>query len=100
MRVAVGWFGGNCGSCLSCREGDFIHCERLQIPGDGYPGGCSELGLGSLGHLGVQFVGKLIAASRTAHGHPSGTARDTEETLRFAALTGVRLMTEFPALSG
>jgi alcohol dehydrogenase len=37
---------------------------------------------------------QLIAASRTVHGHPSGTARDTEETLRFAALTGVRPMTE------
>jgi alcohol dehydrogenase len=227
-RVAVGWFGGNCGSCLPCREGDFIHCERLQIPGYSYPGGYSEavtvpvtalahipdslsaveaapmgcagvtafnalrhsvarpgevvavLGLGGLGHLGVQFASKLgfetvavargaaradlatqlgahhyidstagdvakqlqalggakvvlataassaamsatidglrrngelivigavpdpiqvspmqlIAASRTVHGHPSGTARDTEETLHFAALTGVRPMTE------
>ncbi|GAA3220675.1 hypothetical protein [Nonomuraea helvata] len=28
------------------------------------------------------------------HGHPSGTALDVEETLRFAALTGVRPMIE------
>jgi alcohol dehydrogenase len=41
-RVAVGWFGGNCGTCLACREGDFIHCERLKIPGYSYPGGYSE----------------------------------------------------------
>lgn len=227
-RVAIGWFGGNCGTCLACREGDFIHCERLQVPGYSYPGGYSEavivpatalaripdavsaveaapmgcagvttfnalrrsaarpgelvavLGLGGLGHLGVQFATKLgfetvavargaaraglatqlgahhyidatsgdvagqlralggakavlataasseamaatidglqhngelivigavpepiqvspfqiIAGSKTVHGHPSGTARDTEETLHFAALTGIRPMTE------
>jgi alcohol dehydrogenase len=228
QRVAVGWFGGNCGTCMACREGDFIHCERLQVPGWAYPGGYSEavvvpataparipdsmsaveaaplgcagvttfnslrrsaarpgelvavLGLGGLGHLGVQFASKLgfetvaiargadkaesatrlgahhyidattgdvaeqlqalggakvvlatagsseamsatidglrpggelvvlgadpepiqvspfqiIAGSKTVHGHPSGTARDVEETLHFAALTGVRAMTE------
>ena len=227
-RVAVGWFGGNCGTCLACREGDFIHCERLQVPGWAYPGGYSEatvvpasalaripdeftaveaapmgcagvtafnafrrspagpgdlvavLGLGGLGHLGVQFANRMgfetvaisrgadkedeatklgahhyvdstagdvadrlqalggarvvlgtanssdamgatidglrhngelvvvgadaapiqvspfqiLATSKTVHGHPSGTARDIEETLRFAALTGVRPMTE------
>ena len=227
-RVAVGWFGGNCGTCLACREGDFIHCERIQVPGWAYPGGYADavvvpssalaripdaftaveaapmgcagvatynslrhsaagsgdlvavLGLGGLGHLGVQFANKLgfetvaiargadkedaakqlgahhyidsnagevatqlqilggakvvlatagsseamsatidglrhngelivvgadpapiqvspfqiIATSKTVHGHPSGTARDVEETLRFAALTGVRPMTE------
>lgn len=37
---------------------------------------------------------QLIATSRTVHGHPSGTARDVEETLRFAALTGIRPVTE------
>ncbi|MEV4570178.1 alcohol dehydrogenase [Nonomuraea sp. NPDC049419] len=227
-RVAVGWFGGNCGTCRSCREGDFIHCARMQVPGWAYPGGYAEyttvpvsalarvpdeisaveaapmgcagvttfnslrrsaarpgdlvaiLGLGGLGHLGVQFANKLgfetvavargadkadtakhlgahhyvdstagdvagqlqalggarvvlataasseamsaaidglgdngelvvlgatpepiqvspfqlITNSRTVHGHPSGTAREVEETLRFAALTGVRALTE------
>jgi alcohol dehydrogenase len=227
-RVAVGWFGGNCGRCVPCREGDFIHCERLKIPGYSYPGGYSEaviapvtalaripgsfsaveaapmgcagvttfnalrrsaarpgdlvavIGLGGLGHLGVQFASKLgfetvaigrgdaqadlatqlgahhyadstdgdvakqlqalggakavlatvgssaamsptidglrpggellvigispepirvtplqiISPSKTVHGHPSGTAREVEETLHFAALSGVRPMTE------
>ncbi len=228
QRVAVGWFGGNCGYCVPCRDGDFIHCERLQVPGWAYPGGYSEavvvpatalaripdafsaaeaapmgcagvttfnalrrsaarpgdlvavLGLGGLGQLGVQFANKLgfetvaiargeekaepaaklgahhyidsaagdvaaqlqalggakvvlataasaeamsatidglryngelvvvgavpepievspfqiISTSKTVHGHPSGTARDVEETLHFAALTGVRPMVE------
>jgi alcohol dehydrogenase len=228
QRVAVGWFGGHCGTCVSCRAGDFIHCANLRVPGWAYPGGYAEavtvpanalalipdalsaveaaplscagvtsfnalrrssarpgelvavLGVGGLGHLAVQFANKLgfetvaiargadkaetakrlgahhyvdstqadvaeqlqtlggakvilatagsssamsaaidglgpsgelvvvgadpepiqvspfqlIATSRTVHGHPSGTARDVEETMNFAALTGIRAMTE------
>ena len=231
-RVSVGWFGGNCGICVSCREGDFIHCVNIQVPSWSYPGGYAEavvvpvsalaripagisaveaapmgcagvatfnalrrssarpgdlvavLGIGGLGHLGVQFSSKLgfetvaisrgtqlaetarqlgahhyidstsgdvagqlqalggaqvilataassaamtaaieglrhngelivlgatpepievspfqiISSSRTIHGHPSGTARDIEETLRFAALTGIRPMIETRSL--
>jgi alcohol dehydrogenase len=41
-RVAVGWFGGHCGVCDACREGDFIHCARIQVPGWAYPGGYAE----------------------------------------------------------
>jgi alcohol dehydrogenase len=41
-RVAVGWFGGSCGHCASCREGDFITCEHLQVPGWKYQGGFAE----------------------------------------------------------
>lgn len=227
-RVAVGWFGGNCATCRFCREGDFIHCEVLQVPGWAYPGGYAEatvvpatalaripdelapadaapmgcagvatfnalrhsparpgdlvavLGLGGLGHLGVQFANKMglevvvvargddkadlatslgahhyidsttevvtdrlkalggartvlataansaamtgvidglrpggellvlgatpepievspfqvISTTKGLHGHPSGTAADVEDTLRFAALTGVRPITE------
>ncbi len=230
-RVAVGWFGGNCGVCEPCREGDFIHCVQVKVPGWQYAGGYADttvvpvtalarvpesftaveaapmgcagvatfnslrrsgaragdlvavLGIGGLGHLGVQFAHRMgfetvavargegkaelarelgahhyvdsteqdvaaalqalggakavlatavsspamgaaidglrhdgellvvgatpeaievspfqiIASSRTVHGHPSGTAKDVEDTLRFAALTGVRPMTEtFP----
>jgi alcohol dehydrogenase len=228
QRVAVGWFGGNCGRCVPCREGDFINCQNLQVPGWAYPGGYADavvvpasalaaipdeltaveaapmgcagvttynalrhsiakpgdlvavLGLGGLGHLGVQFAAKLgfrtvaiargqdkkqlatelgarhyidssdedvaaaldalggakvvlatvpnadamtatigglthrgelvvlgatpdpikvsplqlITGSKTIHGHPSGTARDVEETLAFAVLSGVRAMVE------
>ncbi|MFI9389995.1 alcohol dehydrogenase [Streptomyces bauhiniae] len=41
-RVAVGWFGGSCGWCKPCREGDFITCVRLQVPGWAYDGGFAE----------------------------------------------------------
>ncbi|MER5888998.1 alcohol dehydrogenase catalytic domain-containing protein [Streptomyces sp. NPDC001941] len=103
-RVAVGWFGGSCGHCRSCRAGDFIVCRELKVPGWAYDGGFAEkvvapvdalaripeelssvdagplacagvtvfnglrrsqarpgdlvavLGLGGLGHLGVQYA--------------------------------------------
>ena len=42
QRVAVGWFGGNCGHCVACREGDAINCAHLQTPGLSYPGGFAE----------------------------------------------------------
>ncbi len=42
-RVGIGWHGGHCGKCDSCRRGDFITCARLQIPGISYDGGYAEL---------------------------------------------------------
>jgi alcohol dehydrogenase len=41
-RVAVGWFGGSCGHCTPCRQGDFIVCENLKVPGWSYDGGYAE----------------------------------------------------------
>jgi D-arabinose 1-dehydrogenase-like Zn-dependent alcohol dehydrogenase len=106
-RVGIGWHGGHCGKCESCRRGDFITCAKLQIPGISYDGGYAELvfapiealahipgelapedaaplmcagvttfnalrnsgarpgdlvaiqGIGGLGHLGVQFASKF-----------------------------------------
>ncbi|MFD8478040.1 alcohol dehydrogenase catalytic domain-containing protein [Kitasatospora sp. NPDC059673] len=106
-RVAVGWFGGSCGHCRPCREGDFIVCPNLKVPGWAYDGGFAEkviapvdalaripeglaaadagpmacagvtvfngmrrssarpgdlvavLGLGGLGHLGVQYAAAM-----------------------------------------
>ena len=230
-RVGIGWHGGHCGSCESCRRGDFITCVNLRIPGISYDGGYSEYvlapkeslaripdglapedaaplmcagitvfnalrnsgarpgdlaaiqGIGGLGHLGVQFASKfgletvaigrgadkknlalklgartyidsgaqdvakeltalggarvilatapdgkamgslidglgvngkliiigassepfavsslqLIGARKSLMGWPSGTAMDSEDTLRFAAANGVRAMIEtFP----
>ncbi|MCU7827287.1 alcohol dehydrogenase [Kitasatospora sp. DSM 101779] len=41
-RVAVGWFGGSCGHCRRCRQGDFIVCESLKVPGWAYDGGYAD----------------------------------------------------------
>jgi len=122
MRVGVGWHGGHCGHCPSCRRGDFITCNRGQIPGISYDGGYAEymtapfealasvpedlksedaapllcagittfnalrhsgaapgdlvavLGVGGLGHLGVQFSAKMgfktVAIARGADKGP------------------------------
>jgi D-arabinose 1-dehydrogenase-like Zn-dependent alcohol dehydrogenase len=37
---------------------------------------------------------QLIMARRSIRGWPSGTARDSEDTLNFCALTGIRPMVE------
>jgi D-arabinose 1-dehydrogenase-like Zn-dependent alcohol dehydrogenase len=228
QRVGVGWHGGQDGTCLSCRRGDFRNCRNLKIPGISYDGGyqqymvapvealaalpeslnameaapllCAGIttfnalrhsgatpgdlvavqGIGGLGHLGVQFASKfgykvaaigrgsenaalakklgashyidskatnaaealqklggaqvilatapsskamselinglgpngklmvigatfdpievtplqLISGSRTIQGWAAGTPTDSEDTLRFAELTGVRPMIE------
>lgn len=108
QRAGVGWHGGHCGYCNSCRRGDFVTCSKgRQITGLTCDGGYSEymlissaalakipdalsatdaaplfcagvttfnslrnsgarpddlvaiLGLGGLGHLGVQFAAKM-----------------------------------------
>ncbi|KHL04080.1 alcohol dehydrogenase [Sinomonas humi] len=41
-RVAVGWFGGSCGHCVLCRDGDVVHCPDRRVPGQSYPGGWAE----------------------------------------------------------
>jgi len=228
QRVGVGWHGGQDGTCLQCRRGDFVHCSNLKISGISYDGGYQEYmvapvealaalpetlsdaeaapllcagvttfnalrhsgagpgdlvavqGIGGLGHLGVQFASKfgykvaaigrgtengslakrlgasvyidsqstnaaeelqklggaqmilatapnskamsalidglgpngklmvigatfdpievtpvqLIMAGRTIQGWASGTPTDSEDTLRFSELTGVRPMIE------
>ncbi|MGH9469606.1 MAG: alcohol dehydrogenase [Terriglobia bacterium] len=228
QRVGVGWHGGQDGTCLSCRRGDFRNCKNLKISGISYDGGYQQymgapvealaaiperlsaaeaapllcagittfnalrhsgalpgdlvavLGIGGLGHLGIQFANKfgynvaaigrgaenallakklgasvyidnkvtnaaealqkmggaqvilatapsskamselidglapngklmvigaafdpievtpiqLIGGSRTIQGWASGTPADSEDTMRFAELTGVRPMIE------
>jgi D-arabinose 1-dehydrogenase-like Zn-dependent alcohol dehydrogenase len=108
QRVGVGWHGGHCGYCDSCRRGDFVTCQvAFQVPGIAYDGGYAEymiapagalvaipeglsavdagplmcagvttfnslrhsgarpgdlvaiLGIGGLGHLGVQFAARM-----------------------------------------
>jgi D-arabinose 1-dehydrogenase-like Zn-dependent alcohol dehydrogenase len=228
QRVGVGWHGGHCGQCQSCRRGDFMGCQYFQVTGFQEDGGYAQYmivrseavaavpdtfspveaapllcagvttfnslrhsgaqagdlvavqGLGGLGHLGIQFASKmgfrtvaigrgkdkeslalklgavryldtdagdaakelaslggaavilatapdskamsvlidglgvggrllvvgasadpinvtpiqLIGSRRSVRGWPSGTAQDSEDTLKFCALTGIRPMVE------
>src|SRR6266704_285627 len=42
QRVGVGWHGGQDGTCIACRRGDFANCLNLKIPGISYDGGYQE----------------------------------------------------------
>ena len=42
QRVGVGWHGGQCGHCHSCRKGDFITCENPSVTGIHFDGGYAE----------------------------------------------------------
>jgi alcohol dehydrogenase len=143
-RVGIGWFGGSCHYCESCRRGDFITCANSTIPGITFDGGYAEfvvvsadalarvpeelssveaapllcagvttyhslrestarpgdrvavLGVGGLGHLGIQFAARMgmevVAISRGpekaelarqlgAHQHIDSHAEDPGQAL-------------------
>src|SRR5277367_2459035 len=42
QRVGVGWHGGQDGTCLQCRRGDFRNCQNLKISGISYDGGYQQ----------------------------------------------------------
>jgi D-arabinose 1-dehydrogenase-like Zn-dependent alcohol dehydrogenase len=43
QRVGVGWHGGNCGYCDSCRRGDFFACQTAtRVTGVTYDGGYAD----------------------------------------------------------
>src|SRR5215469_5988340 len=42
QRVGVGWHGGQDGTCLACRRGDFGSCRNLKVPGISYDGGYQQ----------------------------------------------------------
>src|SRR2546423_336700 len=42
QRVGVGWHGGQDGTCLPSRRGDFANCRNLKISGISYDGGYQE----------------------------------------------------------
>src|SRR5262252_673154 len=41
-RVGVGWHGGQDGTCLMCRRGDFANCPNALVSGISYDGGYAE----------------------------------------------------------
>src|SRR6266853_6871449 len=43
QRVGVGFLGGHCGQCQSCRRGDFVNCTNQPISGAHFDGGYAEV---------------------------------------------------------
>ena len=41
-RVGVGWHGGQDGTCIACRRGDFVNCVNGLVCGVSYDGGYQE----------------------------------------------------------
>ena len=152
-RVGLGWHGGHCGQCASCRRGDYVTCQRGQIPGITFDGGHADyvvapavalaripdgltaaeagplmcagittfnslrhagarsgdlvavLGIGGLGHLGVQFAARMgyetvaiargrdkeaLARQLGAHHYLDSSAQDPAKELQ--ALGGARVV--------
>jgi D-arabinose 1-dehydrogenase-like Zn-dependent alcohol dehydrogenase len=42
QRAGVGWHGGQDGTCLYCKRGDFRNCRNLKVPGISYDGGYQQ----------------------------------------------------------
>ena len=42
QHVGVGWHGGQDGTCLACRRGDFVNCTNLRVSGISFDGGYGE----------------------------------------------------------
>jgi D-arabinose 1-dehydrogenase-like Zn-dependent alcohol dehydrogenase len=42
QRVGIGWYGGHCKVCDSCRRGDFMTCINPQVCGVTYDGGYAD----------------------------------------------------------
>jgi D-arabinose 1-dehydrogenase-like Zn-dependent alcohol dehydrogenase len=54
QHVGVGWHGGHCGYCDSCRRGDFVTCQIApQVPGIAYDGGYAEYMIAPAGALAL-----------------------------------------------
>ena len=63
QRVGVGWHGGHCGRCDSCRRGDFVTCQiAFQIPGIAYDGGYAEYMIAPAGALA--YPGRAFSRGR------------------------------------
>lgn len=86
QRVGVGWYGGHCGICNSCRRGDFICCDNPQVCGLSYDGGYAEYLVAPREALalipdGISFIeaGPLMCAGITTFNalrHSGATAGD------------------------
>lgn len=61
QRVGVGWHGGHCFECLSCRDGDFITCSSGGITGITSDGGYAEYVVAKLDALALVVDDKLTS---------------------------------------
>src|SRR6266852_1208224 len=86
QRVGVGFMGGHCGHCESCRRGDFVNCKNQPISGVHSDGGYAERmiaqasGLAAIpdGLLPTEAAPLLCAGLTTFNGLRNSKARPGE----------------------
>ena len=61
-RVGVGWYGGHCWHCPSCRSGNFMMCSNGVITGIHRDGGYGEYVLASAAGVGARYRSGLSLA--------------------------------------
>ena len=109
QRVGVGWHGGHCGYCDSCRRGDFVTCQiALQIPGITYDGGYAEYMIAPAGALalipeGLSAVdaGPLMCAGVTTFNSLRNSGARPGDTVAVLGVGGLgHLAVQFAAKMG
>ena len=97
QRVGVGWHGGHCGRCDSCRRGDFVICQiAFQVPGISYDGGYAEYMIVPAGALalipeGLSAVeaGPLMCAGTTTFNSLRNSDARPGETVAILGVGGL-----------
>lgn len=83
--VGVGWHGGHCFECDSCRKGDFILCEHSRVTGISFDGGYAEY-----------MVSPEEALARV----PDGMAKELAAPLLCAGVTTFNALRHSGAVAG
>jgi len=85
QKVGVGWHGGHCFECDSCRRGDFGLCKKEKICGIAYDGGYQEY---------------MLAPEEAVAALPDGISADEAAPLLCAGITTFNSLRNAGARSG
>ncbi len=108
QRVGIGWHGGHCTICDSCRRGDFVTCSNPQIPGVTYDGGYAEYVIApieALAHVPDELspveVGPLMCAGITTFNALRNSGAVAGDTVAILGIGGLgHLAVQFAAKMG
>src|SRR5262245_60866589 len=109
QRVGVGWHGGHCGYCDSCRRGEFVTCQIApQMPGITYDGGYADYMIAPAGALalipeGLSAVdaGPLMCAGVTTFNSLRNSGARPGETVAVLGVGGLgHLAVQFASKMG
>src|SRR5258707_4356388 len=97
QRVGVGFLGGHCGVCASCRRGDFVNCTDQPVSGAHYDGGYAESmvampsGLVSIpDELGSADAAPLLCAGLTTYNALRHSSAEPGDLVAVQGIGGMR----------